>query len=29
MTPMLLAPVLRRLLGLAMIAMPLWSHAIE
>ena len=29
MTPMLFAPVLRRLLGLAMIAMPLWSHAIE
>jgi len=26
---MLFAPVLRRLLGLAMIAMPLWSHAIE
>jgi SOUL heme-binding protein len=29
MTPILFAPVLRRLLGLAMIAMPLWSHAIE
>ena len=26
---MLPAPVMRRLLGLAMIAMPLWSHAIE
>lgn len=29
MTPMLIAPVLRRLLGLATIAVPLWSHAIE
>ncbi len=29
MTIMLFAPVLRRLLGLAMITMPLWGHAIE
>lgn len=29
MKPMLIAPVLRRLLGLAMVVLPLWSHAIE
>lgn len=29
MKPMLSAPVLRRLLGLAMMVLPLWSHAIE
>jgi SOUL heme-binding protein len=29
MKPMLLAPFLRRLLALAMIALPFWSHAIE
>ena len=29
MKPMLSASILRRLLGLAMMVLPLWSHAIE